>query len=112
MKITYCLSTFAKLKGLLGKRNLPEHDYYVFMPCKAIHTFGMRFAIDVIFCDKAGQILKYYRHLPSNRIVFVSKAFFTIEFVSDKPLNEQQLQQVIDTCTALNSHNKKQINWI
>lgn len=112
MNITYCLSPFAKLKGLLGKRFLAEHHCYVFAPCKAIHTFGMSFAIDVIFCDRTGHILKYYRQLPPNRIVFVSKAFFTIEFVSDKPLNEQQLQQVIDTCTALNSHNKKQINWI
>ena len=112
MRIIYCLSYFAKLKGLLGKRYIREHDYYVFMPCKAIHTFAMRFAIDVIFCDKTGQLLKYYRQLPPNRIVFVSKAFFTIEFMSDKPLNEQQLQQVIEACTANDSLNKKQINWI
>lgn len=111
MKITYCLSPLAKLKGLLGKRNLAEHDCYVFAPCKAIHTFGMRFAIDVIFCDKTGHLLKYYRQLAPNRIVFVSRAFFTIELVSNEPLDEEQLKRIVEACLANDSHNKNNIRW-
>ncbi|CAM5211254.1 hypothetical protein OURE66S_02711 [Oligella ureolytica] len=112
MKITYCLSPLAKLKGLLGKRSLEENHCYVFVPCKAIHTFGMRFAIDVIFCDKTGHLLKYYRQLPPNRIVFVSRAFFTIELVSNKLLDEEQLNYIISACLAVDSHNKNHISWI
>jgi hypothetical protein len=112
MKITYCLSPLAKLKGLLGKRNLAEHHCYVFAPCKAIHTFGMRFAIDVIFCDKTGHLLKYYRQLAPNRIVFVSRAFFTIELASKELLDAEQLQQTIAACLAFDSDNKNHINWI
>lgn len=112
MNITYCLSPFAKLKGLLGKRFLAEHHCYVFAPCKAIHTFGMSFAIDVIFCDRTGHILKYYRQLPPNRIVFVSKAFFTIELVSEEILGECQLRRIVDACLVVDNHNKNNIRWL
>lgn len=111
-QITYCLSPLAKLKGLIGKRQLGPEEYYVFAPCAAIHTFGMNFAIDVIFCDKTGEILKYYRQLPPNRIVFVTKAYFTIEFVAKHSLCQEQLRIIIETCLSSErtSHNRRR--WI
>lgn len=112
MEVIYCASNFAKLKGLLAKSTLNEEKYYVFAACKAIHTFGMRFAIDVIFCDKSGCILKYYRQLSPNRIVFVSKAFFAIEFVSQNPLDTEQLNKIVQICLAQNGHSKIQCKWI
>ena len=111
MKITYCLSPLAKLKGLLGKTYLREHDYYVFAPCKSIHTFGMRFAIDVIFCDKAGHRLKYYRQLAPNRLVFVTKAFFAIEFVSNKSLDTEELEAIVKACLVKDCQNKSHYRW-
>lgn len=112
MEVIYCASNFAKLKGLLAKSTLDEEKYYVFAACKAIHTFGMRFAIDVIFCDKSGCILKYYRQLSPNRIVFVSKAFFAIEFVSNDILNNKQLQLIVDACLGLSRQDIHYIRWI
>lgn len=42
--------------GLLGRDRLGPGDGLVLAPCRLIHTFFMRFAIDVIFLDRAGQV--------------------------------------------------------
>lgn len=111
-KITYCVSSWAKLKGLIAKSSLEEGEYYVFPSCSAIHTFGMRFAIDVIFCNKTGDILKYYRKLPPNRLVFSAKAFFTIELVSNNLLSQEQLRIIVNDCLSFDESRPNRHRWI
>ncbi|MDO5667228.1 MAG: DUF192 domain-containing protein [Alcaligenaceae bacterium] len=112
MQITYCLSTWAKLKGLIGKKELGQEAYYVFANCAVIHTFGMRFNIDVVFCNKRGDILKYYRQLPPNRLVFVTKAFFTIEFASNHLLSAEQLKIIVENCLNIKKSAQTRYRWI
>ncbi len=40
-----------RLIGLLGRRQLPDDEALWLRPCGSVHTFGMRFAIDVLFLD-------------------------------------------------------------
>lgn len=110
--ITYCLSPLAKIKGLLTKTSLPAGEYYVFPSCRAIHTFGMRFAIDVIFCNKEGLILKYCRQVVPNRIVFCRDAFFAIELCANEFLNQEQLKIIVSTCLKLDKSYPQRIRWI
>lgn len=49
---------FARLKGLLGKKSLKAGEGLVLTPCNAIHTCFMRFAIDVVFINAYGRVLK------------------------------------------------------
>lgn len=112
MQVTYCLSTWSKLKGLIAKPYLDEGEYYVFASCTAIHTFGMRFELDVIFCNKAGDIVKYCRQVAPNRIVFVTNAFFAIEFISDRLLNEEQLKAIVENCLRVNQSKQCSFRWI
>lgn len=37
--------------------------------CRSVHTFGMRFAIDVLFLDRERRTLAIRRAVPRNRIV-------------------------------------------
>jgi uncharacterized membrane protein (UPF0127 family) len=54
--------------GLLGKARLePEYGLWL-EPCNGIHTFGMRFPIDVLFLDREGRTLRVVSHLRSWRI--------------------------------------------
>ncbi|MBA4347366.1 MAG: hypothetical protein C0413_00735 [Clostridiales bacterium] len=48
---------FARLRGLLG-RTLQEGGGMLLTPCNAIHTFGMRYAIDALYLDKEGCVLR------------------------------------------------------
>ena len=43
--------------GLLGKAGLPEAQGLWISPCASIHTFGMRFRIDVVMLDPTGRIV-------------------------------------------------------
>ena len=48
---------FARLRGLLG-RTLQEDGGLLLTPCSAIHTIGMRYAIDAIYLDRQGRVLR------------------------------------------------------
>lgn len=48
---------FSRFKGLMFKKNMDEQQGLWIEPCNQVHTFNMRFAIDVIFIDKNNKIL-------------------------------------------------------
>jgi uncharacterized protein len=62
---------FTRLKGLLGKKELLQGEGLLIKPCNSIHTFGMKFPIDVVFLDKEKRILALFKNLPPNRIIRV-----------------------------------------
>ena len=43
---------FARMRGLLGRRNLPPGEGLLLKPSGSVHTFFMRFPIDVVFVDR------------------------------------------------------------
>jgi uncharacterized protein len=43
--------------GLMGQRGLPESGGLILPSTRGVHTHFMRFAIDVVFYDKAGVIV-------------------------------------------------------
>ena len=48
----------ARLKGLLGRSSLEEGHALVIEPCTSIHTFFMKFAIDVLFLNGGGLVVR------------------------------------------------------
>lgn len=55
----------ARRRGLLGRDHL--EGALVLRPCRSVHTFGMRFPLDVAFLDADGTVLKTAR-LRRNRV--------------------------------------------
>ncbi len=49
---------WARLVGLLGTGSLNDQHALWLKPCGSIHTIGMRYAIDVVFLDRAHQVRK------------------------------------------------------
>ena len=41
-----------RMRGLLGRTGLPEGEGILLRPAGSVHTFFMRFAIDVVFLDR------------------------------------------------------------
>jgi len=58
----------ARIKGLLGSKELRPGQAMVLRPCNSIHTFFMRFAIDVLFVGKKNQVVKALCGLPPFRL--------------------------------------------
>ncbi len=48
---------FTRLRGLIG-RKLGEGGGLLLTPCDQVHTFMMGYAIDVVYLDKAGAVLR------------------------------------------------------
>lgn len=55
----------SRRKGLLGRTSFS--GALVITPCNWVHTFGMKFAIDVAFVDRKGNVLKTQR-MQRNRL--------------------------------------------
>jgi uncharacterized membrane protein (UPF0127 family) len=66
-------------RGLLGRQDLPAGSAVIIAPCSGIHTFFMRFPIDVVFAGRDGRVVKVYHGLPAWRIGFGWKGFAAIE---------------------------------
>lgn len=56
--VTVADSTGRRLRGLLGKRDLPSGHGVLLRPAWSIHTAFMRFAIDVVFLDADQIVIK------------------------------------------------------
>ena len=59
--------------------SLPEGSALIIAPSQAIHTFSMRFSIDVAFVSKDGLVLKVRQAVPPRRIAVSWRAFAVIE---------------------------------
>jgi uncharacterized protein len=57
----------ARLRGLAGLRALPPHAGLLLPRTRAIHTFGMRFALDLVWLDADGRIVRVDRAVPPRR---------------------------------------------
>lgn len=57
MKIIVAKNLFSKVAGLIAKKEIKKEDVYVIPDCRRVHTWFMRFPIDVIFLDQDKKIL-------------------------------------------------------
>lgn len=53
----------ARMRGLLGRDGLPAGAALLLDPCPAIHTWGMRFRLDVIFLSAENEVVRIVRDL-------------------------------------------------
>ena len=67
-RVEKALSARSRMKGLLGRSSI-ESDYGMwFEPGKSIHTFFMKFPIDVIFLSSSHQVVKLYENMKPFRM--------------------------------------------
>jgi uncharacterized membrane protein (UPF0127 family) len=65
--------------GLLGREQFPEGHALVIAPSNAVHTFFMRFPIDLAFVNKGGRILKTRTSVVPWRLSAALLAYAVIE---------------------------------
>ncbi len=68
----------ARLRGLALRREPPGHA--LLLPrTRAVHTFGMRFALDLYWLDAAGAVVRVDRDVPPRRLRACRRARAVIE---------------------------------
>lgn len=56
-----------RLRGLLARPPLLAGEGLLLLRCRAVHTFGMRFPLDVAILDRDGRVVATYPALPPGR---------------------------------------------
>lgn len=70
---------FKRLKGLLGSRSLPAGEALLIRPCNAIHMFGMRYALDIVFVSRENVVLQTVRSLQPGQTAKFAPAAYVLE---------------------------------
>jgi uncharacterized membrane protein (UPF0127 family) len=65
--------------GLLKHSRLEPGEGLWIAPCEGVHTFGMKFPIDVIFLSRKKQVLKTRPAMVKRRIAFSLRAYSVLE---------------------------------
>lgn len=80
--VELAVDSASRKRGLLGRVGLAPGHALVIAPSNGVHTFGMRFAIDIIFVARDGRVVKIARALAARRIAFAFRAFGVIEMAA------------------------------
>jgi uncharacterized membrane protein (UPF0127 family) len=74
-------SAWARLIGLawLDAGDLPEGCGLLIPGCSSVHTFGMRFALDIDFLDREGRVLQSAKAVPPRRVLWRRGAVAVLE---------------------------------
>ena len=62
-------SWWLRLRGLLGRADLPADEGILLRPAGSIHMFFMRFAIDAVFLDRRQRVVRVRAGLRPWRVV-------------------------------------------
>jgi len=73
---------WARMRGWLGRRRLDEGEALWLLPCRAVHTLGMRMPIDVVFLDTRGVVVRVVSALPPGRAALCWRAASVLELAA------------------------------
>jgi uncharacterized protein len=66
-------------KGLLGRGGLEPGTGIWIVPCEAVHTFGMKFSIDLVYLDRGFRIRKLCKDVRPWRLSACLRAHSVVE---------------------------------
>ncbi len=70
-KLEKATTVWKRLKGLLGRKSLPKgHGLLILRSGNSIHTFFMKFSIDLVFINRKGVVKHIANSVKPWRIVF------------------------------------------
>ena len=64
-------NTLSRMKGLMFSEELPDCDGFLIRPGNSIHTFFMRYPLDVVFMDNNFKIVKVLYDLNPWRMTWI-----------------------------------------
>lgn len=77
-------SFLQRARGLLLRRPLAADEALLIPGCAAVHTFGMRYTIDVVFVDPVGRVLRVVPRVSPWRIALQPGAAGVLELAAGR----------------------------
>jgi hypothetical protein len=81
-RCTVAATPLRRMKGLLGRNELPPGEGLLLRRASSIHTFFMRFPIDAVFLDRNLVVRKTVRGLKPWRLAFAGRARSVLELAA------------------------------
>ncbi len=72
-------NAWERMRGLLGRPRLGNHEALLLEPCASVHCLGMRYALDLAYIDREGRICKLVHGLKPWRFSASLQAHATLE---------------------------------
>jgi hypothetical protein len=79
----------ARNKGLLGRSSLSAGEGLWIVPCESVHTFFMKFPIDLVYIDRNKKVKKVRGNVPPWRLSACFSAHSIIELPAGTVSNTQ-----------------------
>ena len=79
----------ARNKGLLGRASLPPGEGLWIVPCESVHTFFMKFPIDLVYIDRNKKVKKARSNVPPWRLSACLSAHSIVELPAGTILRTQ-----------------------
>jgi uncharacterized membrane protein (UPF0127 family) len=68
-RVTTARTITERMRGLLGRSGLPEHEALFFPNCQSIHTLGMGFAIDIVYVKRSWDVVRIAESVKPGRLL-------------------------------------------
>ena len=81
-RCTVAATTLSRMKGLLGRKELPPGEGLLIRPGSSIHMFFMRFPIDAVFLDRDHVVRKVVPDLKPWRLAGARGAKSVVELAA------------------------------
>jgi uncharacterized protein len=90
-RCTLADNSLARLKGLLGRRGLAPGEGLLLRPAGSVHTWFMRFPIDVVFMDRDLRVIDVIHELRPWRLAGRRRARAVLELAAGE-CRERQIE--------------------
>jgi len=81
-EVETAFSSAERRRGLLGRDGLGPGQALVIAPTNLVHTFSMRFPIDILFVARDGRVVKVRPSVPPRRIAGALRGFAVVELAA------------------------------
>ena len=82
---------FRRLTGLIGRREWPAGVALEIPHCRSVHTFGMRFVLDLVWLGAERQVVRVDRAVPPWRVRSCREARSVLELRAIRRADELRL---------------------
>ena len=82
--VTWCTTFKARRRGVLGREPLSPDEAFVIDRAPQVHTFGVPYALDVIFCDKDWNVMHVETLIPQRKSARVRGSQCCVEILGGR----------------------------
>ena len=84
LRVAVARTPLARARGLAGLRAAALGGRGLLLPrCRCVHTFGMRFALDLLWLDAAGALVRVDRGVAPRRLRGCRSAHSVVELAAE-----------------------------